>query len=63
MDFYKWVTSEENTAKNYRWYFESCGILSRDDLMGAAKNAFEAGKKEGLEEATHKIIRKITETM
>jgi hypothetical protein len=63
MDFHEWVTSEEITAKDYRWYFESCGVSSRDDLMEAAKNAFKAGRKEGLKEATHKIVRRLTETI
>lgn len=63
MNFYEWVTSEEITAKNYRWHITSCGISSRDDAAEAAKNAFEAGKKEGSKEATNKIVRRLTETM
>lgn len=63
MNFYEWITSEEVTAKNYRWYVSACGISSRDDAIEAAKHAFEAGKKEGAKEATNKIVRKLTETM
>jgi hypothetical protein len=63
MSFYEWAVSEKVTAKNYRWYISSCGISSKDDAMEAAKHAFEAGKKEGLKEATDGIIRKLTETI
>jgi hypothetical protein len=58
MNFNEWRGSEENTARNYRWYITSCGISSRDDAEEAAKNAFEAGKKEGIKKAT-RLLSKI----
>lgn len=63
MDFHEWVGSEEITAKNYRWNIISCGMSSRDAASEAAKNAFEAGREIGLQEATHEIVRRLTETI
>lgn len=61
MDFYEWLESEEIGAKNCRWYISFYGLSNRDDAVQAAENAFDAGKVEGIKQATTKIIKKLTE--
>jgi len=61
MDFYEWIESEEVTAKSYRYYISSCDLSNKKNSVQASKNAFEAGKKEGMKEAKNNIVRKLME--